>query len=49
VLPPVHFDEPPNRDNYPRTLLMDHAEAIRDQLQNALNDMLRQRRSIFRG
>jgi 1-acyl-sn-glycerol-3-phosphate acyltransferase len=49
VLSPIHFDQPPNRDSYPRSLLMDRGEAIRDQLQHALNDMLRQRRSIFRG
>jgi 1-acyl-sn-glycerol-3-phosphate acyltransferase len=49
VLPPVHFDEPPNQDHYPRSLLMDRAEAIRAQLQTALNHMLEKRESIING
>jgi len=49
VLPPVHFDEPPNLDHYPRSLLMDRAEAIRGDLQRALDDMLLRRKSIWGG
>jgi len=49
VLEPVHFEEPPGRDHYPRSLLMDHAEVIRGQLQSALSGMLRSRESVVRG
>lgn len=49
VLPPVHFEEPANLDQYPRTLLMDRADAIRAQLQHALDQMLRRRQSVWRG
>ena len=49
ALPPVHFDEPPDLEHYPRSLLMDHAETIRGQLQTALNQMLQKRESIVRG
>jgi 1-acyl-sn-glycerol-3-phosphate acyltransferase len=49
VLPPLHFDEPPNRDHYPTSLLMEHSEEIRGRLQRALDRMLQQRESIFRG
>jgi 1-acyl-sn-glycerol-3-phosphate acyltransferase len=49
VLPPVRFDEPPNLDHYPRSVLMDRAEAIRADLQSALDEMLQGRKSIWRG
>jgi 1-acyl-sn-glycerol-3-phosphate acyltransferase len=49
VLPPIHFDESPNLDHYPSSLLMDHAEAIREQIQRALSRMLRARKSWWRG
>lgn len=49
VLPPIHFDEAPGLDHYPRSVLMDHAEAIRGQLQTALTQMLLQRESVVRG
>jgi 1-acyl-sn-glycerol-3-phosphate acyltransferase len=49
ALPPIHFDEPPGRDDYPRSLLMDRADAIRAQLQTALNRMLQKRTSVWRG
>lgn len=49
VLPPVTFDEPPNLEHYRRSLLMEHAEAIREQLQTTLDEMLEDRRSILRG
>ena len=49
VLPPVHFGEPESLDHYPRTLLMDRADAIRADLQLALDQMLRGRKSVWRG
>jgi 1-acyl-sn-glycerol-3-phosphate acyltransferase len=49
VLPPVHFDEPPNLDHYPISVSMDRAEAIRERLQGSLSQMLRARKSVWRG
>jgi len=49
VLPPVHFDEPPGQQVYPRSLLMDHAEAIRGDLQSALDDLYSRRESPWFG
>jgi 1-acyl-sn-glycerol-3-phosphate acyltransferase len=49
VLPPVTFDEPPDRPRYSRSRIMDEAEAIRQQIQDALHDMLRHRASVWRG
>lgn len=49
VLDPVHFDDPPDQPRYSRSKVMDQAEAIRQQIQEALYDMLRTRRSIWRG
>jgi 1-acyl-sn-glycerol-3-phosphate acyltransferase len=49
VLPPVHFDVPPDQERYPRSRVLEAADAIRESIQDALYDMLRQRRSIWRG
>lgn len=49
VLDPVHFDVPPDQDRYSRSRVMDESEAIRDRIQAALYDMLRQRRSVWFG
>ncbi len=49
VLPPVHFDVPPNRDHYARSLLMDRAESIRSDMQASLDSMLLARESVWRG
>jgi 1-acyl-sn-glycerol-3-phosphate acyltransferase len=49
VLEPVHFDVEPERDRYPRSRVMEEAEAIRLQLQEALYDMLRDRHDPWRG
>lgn len=49
VLDPVHFDVPPDQPRYSRSRIMDEAEAIRQQIQEALYDMLSQRRSVWRG
>jgi 1-acyl-sn-glycerol-3-phosphate acyltransferase len=49
ILPPVQWDDPPNLETYPRSLVMDRSEAIRANLQDALNVMLRKRKSIWTG
>lgn len=49
VLPPVHFDAPPEQASYPRSLLMDEAEAIRGDLQVALDEMYAARKSRWAG
>src|SRR3546814_8457632 len=49
VLDPVHFDVPPDQPRYSRSKVMDEAESIRQQIQDALYDMLRARASVWRG
>lgn len=49
VLEPVTFDEPAHRDRYPRSLLMDHAESIRQRIQSSLGELLAARRDVVRG
>jgi len=49
ALPPIHFDEPPNQASYSRSLLMNSAEAIRGNLQDALDEMLDRRESRWLG
>jgi 1-acyl-sn-glycerol-3-phosphate acyltransferase len=49
VLDPVSFDVPPDQDRYSRSRIMDEAEAIRARMQDALHDMLRERRSVWFG
>ena len=49
VLPPVNFGVTSDQERYPRAQVMDEAERIRDTIQDALYDMLRRRRSVWRG
>lgn len=49
VLDPVHFDVPPDRERYSRSKVMDESEAIRDHIQAALYEMLRNRESVWFG
>ncbi len=49
VLEPVTFDEPPDQPRYSRSRIMDTSEAIRQQIQEELYDMLRSRTSVWRG
>ena len=50
VLDPVTFpDIEPDQPRYSRSRIMDESEAIRQQIQEALFDMLRQRRSVWFG
>ncbi len=49
VLDPVHFDVEPDQPRYSRSRIMDESERIRQQIQEALFDMLRARRSVWFG
>jgi 1-acyl-sn-glycerol-3-phosphate acyltransferase len=49
VLDPVHFDVPPDQDRYSKSRVMEESEQIREVIQAALYDMLRQRRSVWFG
>jgi 1-acyl-sn-glycerol-3-phosphate acyltransferase len=49
VLEPITFDVEPDQPRYSRSLIMDESERIRQQVQEALYDMLRQRESIWFG
>jgi 1-acyl-sn-glycerol-3-phosphate acyltransferase len=49
VLEPVSFEVPPGQARYSRSRIMDASEAIREEIQHALFDMLKQRRSVWRG
>ena len=50
VLDPVEFpDVEPDQARYSRSRILDESEAIRQQIQEALFDMLRQRRSVWFG
>ncbi len=49
VLDPVHLDVPPDQERYSRSRVTEEAEAIRVSIQEALYDMLRDRRSVWRG
>jgi len=50
VLDPITFDDvEPDQPRYSRSRIMDESEAIRQQIQEALFDMLRKRRSVWSG
>jgi 1-acyl-sn-glycerol-3-phosphate acyltransferase len=49
VLDPITFDVEPSLERYSRSKVMDEAENVRATLQEALHDMLRERRSIWFG
>jgi 1-acyl-sn-glycerol-3-phosphate acyltransferase len=49
VLDPVHLDVEPDQPRYSRSLIMDESERIRQLIQEALFDMLRQRESVWFG
>jgi 1-acyl-sn-glycerol-3-phosphate acyltransferase len=49
VLPPVHFDVPPDQERYSRGRVVEEADKIRERIQHALYDMLRARRSVWTG
>ena len=49
VLDPVHFDVGPDQERYSKSRVMEEAEDIRTQLQNALYEMLKARKSVWFG
>ena len=49
VLDPVTFNVPSGQERYSKSKVMDEAEKIRTDLQEALYDMLRERRSVWFG
>jgi 1-acyl-sn-glycerol-3-phosphate acyltransferase len=49
VLDPVHFDVPADQDRYSKSRIMEESERIRTQLQDAVYEMLRDRRSVWFG
>ncbi|MGH9091517.1 MAG: lysophospholipid acyltransferase family protein [Acidimicrobiales bacterium] len=49
VLDPVRFDVPPDRERYARSRVMEEAERLRGRLQEAVYEMLRDRRSVWFG
>lgn len=49
VLDPVRFDDPPDQERYSRSRIMDASEDIRERIQYALYDLIRERGSIWRG
>jgi 1-acyl-sn-glycerol-3-phosphate acyltransferase len=49
VLDPVTFDVPADQERYSKSRIMDEAEGIRTQLQEAVYDLLRDRRSVWFG
>ena len=49
VLDPITFDVAPNQPRYSRSKVMDESEAIRERIQEALYEMLRERRSVWFG
>ena len=49
VLDPVQFDVPPDQERYSKSRIMDESEHIRSRLQEAVYDMLRDRRSVWFG
>jgi 1-acyl-sn-glycerol-3-phosphate acyltransferase len=49
VLDPVHFDVPPDQERYSKSRIMEESERIRTHLQEAVYDMLRDRRSVWFG
>jgi 1-acyl-sn-glycerol-3-phosphate acyltransferase len=49
VLDPVRFDVPPDQDRYSKSRIMEESERIRTLLQEAVYDLLRDRRSVWFG
>ena len=49
VLDPITFDVEPDLERYPRSRVMEEADAIRQRLQDELYDMLANRASVWFG
>ena len=49
VLDPIRFDVPADQERYSKSKVMDAADDIRQRLQDQLYDMIRSRRSVWKG
>ena len=49
VLEPVTFDVEPGLERYPRSLVLEESERIRERIQEEVFEMLKARRSIWKG
>lgn len=49
VLPPIRFDVEPDLDRYSRSRILEESEMVRQTIQDALYDMLRERQSVWFG
>jgi 1-acyl-sn-glycerol-3-phosphate acyltransferase len=49
VLDPVTFEVPPDQERYSKSRIMDESERIRELIQSALYEMLRERQSVWFG
>ena len=49
VLDPIRYDVPPDQPRYSRSRVMDESELVRERIQSALFEMLRERRSVWFG
>jgi 1-acyl-sn-glycerol-3-phosphate acyltransferase len=49
VLDPIRFEVPPDQPRYSRSRVMDESELVRERIQSALFEMLRERRSVWFG
>ncbi len=49
VLDPIHFDVPADQERYSKSKVMDAADDIRQRIQDQLFDMIRTRRSVWKG
>ncbi len=49
VLDPIHFDVPPDQERYSKSKVMDAADEIRQRIQDELFEMIRVRRSVWKG
>ena len=49
VLPAMQWDEQPNLESYPRSLVMDRAENIRERMQGALDVLVYNRQNLWTG
>ena len=45
----MHFDVPPDQPRYSKSRIMDESEHIREMIQEALYEMLKQRQSVWTG
>ncbi len=49
VLDPIHFSVPADQERYSKSRIMEESERVRSQLQEAVYDLLRDRRSVWFG